>query len=108
MQMRPLRMTRDLRFLPRRQVGVEVFQRLRRLVLDARNLLADVAAAGSERAQFIDLGIELGDGLFKIEITAHVIRHRHYMGPQLAGETGLAGFSSQMNSQVKRRGQDKP
>src|SRR5258708_25302787 len=71
-----LRMARDQCFLPRRQVGVELAQRLRRLVLDARNLVGDVAAGSRQRAQFIDLGFELGDGLFEIEIRAHVIRHQ--------------------------------
>jgi len=61
--------------LPRRQVGVEIVQRLRRLVFHSRDFLADVAAGGRQRAQFIDLGIEFGDGLFKIKVTAHVIRH---------------------------------
>ena len=32
--------------------------------------------AGRQRAQFIDLGLEFGDGLFEIEIAAHVIRHQ--------------------------------
>ena len=57
-----------------------------------------IFATGRKRAQFLDLGIEFGDGFFKIEITAHVIGHSHHMGPQLAGETGLAGFSSQMSA----------
>src|SRR5258707_11310545 len=43
-EVRPLRMPRHQRLLPWRQVGVEVRQRLRRLVLDPRNLVADVAA----------------------------------------------------------------
>ena len=73
--MRPLRMARDQGLLPRRQIGVEIAQRLRGLVLDPRNLFADVAAGRRERAQFIDLGVEFGDGLFEIEITAHGIRH---------------------------------
>ena len=79
-EMRPLRMARHQRLLPRRQIGVEIVQRLRRLVLDPRDLLADVAAGRRQRAQFIDLGFEFGDGLFEIEIGAHVIRHQINIG----------------------------
>ena len=56
-EMRALRMARHQRLLPRRQIGVEVGQRLLRLVLDARDLVADVAAGRRQRAQFIDLGL---------------------------------------------------
>ena len=56
-EMRALRMARHQRLLPWRQIGVEVGQRLGRLVLDARNLVADVAAGRRQRAQFIDLGL---------------------------------------------------
>jgi len=54
--------------LPWRQIGVEVGQRLRRLVLDARDLVADVAAGCRERAQLVDLGLEFGNGFFEVEI----------------------------------------
>ncbi len=54
---------------------MEVGQRLRRLVLDPRNLIADVAAGRCQRAQFVDLRFEFGDGLFEVEIAAHLIRH---------------------------------
>ena len=79
-QMRPLRMTRYQGFLPRRQVGVEIVQRLRRLVLDPRDFLADVAAGSRQHAQFIDLGVEFGDGFFEIKVTAHLIRHQINIG----------------------------
>ncbi|MGY4500180.1 hypothetical protein ACVWYH_004111 [Bradyrhizobium sp. GM24.11] len=46
-EMRPLRMPGDQRLLPRRQVLIEVGQRLRRLVLDPSDLLGDVGAGGS-------------------------------------------------------------
>ena len=78
--MRALRMARHQRLLPWRQVGVEVGQRLRRLVLDSRNLIADVAARRCQRAQFIDLGLQFGDGLFEVEIAAHLIRHQNNIG----------------------------
>ena len=78
--MRALRMSRHLGFLPGRQARIEVFQSLRRLLLDACNLLGDVAAAGGQRAQLVDLRIELGDGLFKIQVAAHVIRHSGTLG----------------------------
>ena len=31
---------------------------------------------GVQRAQLVDLGLEFGDGLFEVEIGAHVIRHQ--------------------------------
>ena len=71
--MRPLRMARDLRLLPRRQLGVEVAQRLRRLGLEPVDLVGDVGgvAARLHGAQFLDLLFEFGDRLFEIEIGAH-------------------------------------
>src|SRR5206468_1905985 len=45
-----------------------------------RNLFADIAAAGGQRAQLVDLCVKLGDGLFKIQVTAHVIRHSGTIG----------------------------
>ena len=73
--MRTLRMARDLRLLPRRKVRVELAQRVGRLAFDARDLFADLHAAGRlfERAQLLDLGFEFGNRLFKIEIGAHQI-----------------------------------
>ena len=79
-EMRALRVARHQRLLPRRQVGVELGERLRRLVLDSRDLVADVAAGRRQRAQFIDLGFEFGDGLFEIEVRAHEIRHQFNIG----------------------------
>ena len=83
--MRPLRMPRDLRLLPGRQVGVEVFQRLCRLGLDAADLLGHRAglAFRLHGAQLVDLGVELGNCFFKIEITAHEAKNR-------AGSRGCA------------------
>ena len=49
--MRPLRMARHLRLLPRRQVGVEVAQRLRRLGLEPRDLVADVGCRSAASAR---------------------------------------------------------
>ena len=71
--MRPLRMARDLRLLPGRQVGIELLERLRRLGLEPRDLLADGdrVAARAHGAQLLDLGLELGHRLFEIEIAAH-------------------------------------
>ena len=83
-EMRALRMARHQRLLPRRQIGVEVGQRLRRLVLDARDLIADVAAGGRQRAQLVDLGLEFGDGFFEVEIAAHLIRHQNNIGRNMA------------------------
>ena len=89
-KMRALRMPRHQRLLPRRQVGVEVGQRLRRFLLDPGDLVADVAAVGRERAQLVDLGLEFGDGLFEIEIAAHLVRHQNNIRTTaLSGEAVL-------------------
>ena len=71
--MRPLRMARDLRLLPRRQFAIEFLERLRGLAFDAVDLLADGdgIAVGLQRAQFLDLGLELGHRFFEVEIGAH-------------------------------------
>jgi len=71
--MRPLRMPRHLRLLPRRQAGVELLERLARLDLDAVDLLADGdgVAACLQRAHFFHFGLKLGHRLFEIEIGAH-------------------------------------
>jgi len=95
-QMRALRMPRHQGLLPRRQIGVEIAQRLRGLVLDPRNLFPDVAAGRRQRAQFIDLGIEFGNGLFEIEITAHVIRHQSNIRTNAV--SGEADFGSREES----------
>ena len=71
--MGPLGMTGDLRLLPRRELRVEILERLRRLGLEAGNLLADGgrAVARLERAQFLDLGLDLGHGFLEVEVAAH-------------------------------------
>ena len=89
-------MARHQRLLPRRQIGIEIVQRLRGLVLDPRNLLADIAAGRRQRAQFVDLGLEFGDGFFKIEIGAHGIRHQINIGANALG--GEADFGSREES----------
>ena len=75
--MRPLRVPRHLRLLPGRQRRIEFVQRLSRLVLDPRDFVGNIAAAGGKRAQFVDPGVQFGDGLFEIEIAAHGIGHSH-------------------------------
>ena len=71
--MGPFGMAGDLRLLPGRELGVEILERLRRLGLEAGNLLADGggAVAGLERAQLLGLGLELGHGLLEVEVAAH-------------------------------------
>src|SRR5690606_24856702 len=71
--MRPLRMARHLRLLPRRQVGVAVLQLLRRLLLKARHFIGNGhrVAIRLRGAQFLDLGVQLGLRLFEIEVAAH-------------------------------------
>jgi hypothetical protein len=66
-------MTGHLGLLPGREAGIEVPQGLGRLDLQAGDLLADGggAVAGIERAQLLQLGLDLGHRLLKVEITAH-------------------------------------
>ena len=86
-EVRPLRMPRHHRLLPRRQIGIELGQRLRRLLLDPRHFVADVAAGRREHAQLVELGLEFGDGLFEVEIGAHLVRHQNNIGMSaLSGE----------------------
>ena len=70
---RPLRMARDLRLLPGRQVRVDLLERERRLDLEPADLLADGdrLVALAHGAQFLDLGLQFGHGLFEVEIGAH-------------------------------------
>ena len=72
-KMRALRMAGDLRLLPWRQIGIEIEQRLGGLGFQPGQFLADAnaLAIGAQRAQFLDLGFEIGHRLFKIEIAAH-------------------------------------
>ena len=70
---RPLRMPRHLRLLPRRQARIELLERLAGLDLDTVDFLADGdgIAASLQRAHFFHFGLELGHRLFEIEIGAH-------------------------------------
>jgi len=66
-------MAGDLGFLPGRELGVEIFERLRRLGFQAGDFLADGSCTitALECAQLRHLGLELRHRLFKVEITAH-------------------------------------
>ena len=90
-EVRPLRMARDQRLLPRRQIGVEIGQRLRRLLLDLADLLADIGAGRGERAQLVHLGIEFSDGLFEIEVGAHLVQHQANIGKNRRGGETVFG-----------------
>src|SRR4051812_18097988 len=70
---RALGMPGDLGFLPRGERRVEVLQRLCGLGLEPPDLLAQRsrAVAGLDRAQFLNLGLDLGQRFFKVEIAAH-------------------------------------
>jgi hypothetical protein len=72
--MRPLRMAGDLGLLPRRQLGIEVAERLCRLGLQPGDLVGDVGGviARLHGAQFLGLGFKLGHRLFEVEVTAHL------------------------------------
>src|SRR4029079_10615352 len=74
--MRALRMAGDLRFLPGRELGVQVLQGERGFCLKPANLFADGdgIAALAHRAEFLDFGLQLGHRFFEIEIAAHWVR----------------------------------
>jgi hypothetical protein len=58
----------ELRDLPGRQGGEGALGEGATLSLEALDLLADVdGAVIAHQPQFLDLGLELGDGLFKFE-----------------------------------------
>ena len=73
LEMRPLGMTRDLRLLPRRQLCISVAQQLVGLGLEPADLGIDIDVSRAARgfAQLGDPGLELGDRLFKIEVSQH-------------------------------------
>ena len=72
-EMRPLGMSRDLRLLPRRQLGIGVAQQLRRpwprACRPRRRYRSEPLLAVSRNSA--TRGVELGDRLFKIEIGQH-------------------------------------
>ena len=75
-EMRALGMAGDLRLLPRRQLGIGFLQGFARLGLELGEFLfdRDRALLGGERFQLGDLALQLGDGLFEIEISTHPAR----------------------------------
>ncbi len=101
---RSLRMTRDLRLLPRRQAPIERLQRLCGARLEAFDLLADRhrIALGAERAQFLDLGLEVGHRLFEVEIAAHRARFAWFRASR-APEPGLSGLCRRFKSSKEGR-----
>ena len=68
-EMRALVVPRHLGFLPRRQIGVNRRQRRREPDFQPGDLLAQRRrfAFGDQRPHFIDLGLQFGGRLFKIE-----------------------------------------
>jgi hypothetical protein len=77
--MRPLRMPRDLRLLPGRQIGIKIGKRLLRLGFEPGQFLANSngVTLSRELAEFQNLGFEFGNRFFKIEIASHC-RRRGY------------------------------
>ena len=102
-EMRPLRMAGDLDLLPGSERGVEIGERLGGLGLELRQLLGDGDALAplGQRAQFLHLGFELGDGLFEIEIGAHGRRCFLMIGG-LGGGRKLAARGSEVKEAPKR------
>ena len=72
-EMRPVGMAGDLRFLPGGQPLIDVGERLGGLRLELGDLLADRhrVALGAERAQLLDLALEVVDRLFEVEECKH-------------------------------------
>jgi hypothetical protein len=67
-RIRTLRMARDLRDLPRRQLRVDLLRERLALLLQARDLLGDVdRRVILHEAQLVDPGLQLGDRLLEIE-----------------------------------------
>ena len=65
-----LRVARELRDLPRRQVGENAVGERAALGPQSRDLLADVdLGVGRDEAQLVDLRLELGDGLLEFQET---------------------------------------
>src|SRR5713226_2212105 len=73
--MGPIRVAGHLGLLPRGELGIELFECLRRFGFQPGDFLADsgCAVACLKRAQLVDLGLDFGHRLFKIEIAAHVV-----------------------------------
>ena len=72
---RPLRVARDLHFLPRRQPRICLTQQPRRRGFESADLIGDVEfAGGREVPQLIDLAFELADRPLEIEEMAHHFR----------------------------------
>ena len=78
-KMRPLRMPRDLRLLPGRQIGIKIGKCLLGLGFEPGQVLANSngIALRRELAEFQNLGFEFGNWFFKIEIALHC-RRRGY------------------------------
>ena len=66
-------MARHLGLLPWRQLLVDLAQRVRRPLLQPRDLFGDVdrLAAIVQLLEFEDLAFEVGNGLFEIEVVVH-------------------------------------
>src|SRR6185437_301093 len=97
-------------FLPRRQVFIEVAERLCGLVFDPRNLFADVAAGCRQCTQFVDLRVEFGNRLFEIKVAAHGFRHQITIGRNAPGgeaDLGCVKKSSIFNCLSKHSAQNR-
>ncbi len=72
-KMRPCRMTRHLRFLPRRQIGIDILERLERFFLQLGDFLVkrDRWPVSSNIAQFRNLAFQFRHRFFKIKIGTH-------------------------------------
>ena len=67
-RVRPLRVARDLRHLPRRELGVDILGQLLALLGQAVDLLRDVdGRVVLYETQLFNFGVEFGDRLLKIE-----------------------------------------
>ncbi len=79
-EMRTLRMTRDLRFLPGVQLGIDVLHRIVDARFQAVDLLRGVYALVfiGKLLQLDDLALKVRDRFFEVEIIVHEIRFRSF------------------------------
>ncbi len=72
LDVRPVRMARDLGLLPGIELAVGLRQELGGAALEAGDLVGQIElGAARQMAQLLDLALELGDRLFEIEKAAH-------------------------------------
>ena len=103
-EMRPGGMARNQRFLPRRQFGIGVADKLVGPGLQPSNFAIDVYGRVllRELAQLHDLALELGDGAFEFEISMHQALVYCRTKGRLVSESGYAPLPCQQMSPLSQ------